>query len=734
VSYFYSNQKNIGPQGFMGPTGATGENGPTGARGPIGPIGPIGEAGPTGPTGPRGVPGLHGVTGPTGPIGLTGKQGTTFNIESENITPWTAQWLPLNNGFDNIVTFEGQVYRYTGPIPTTAPTLLPNTPGGPFELLGTPGQFGPQGAQGVTGLTGITGLQGSIGATGLTGARGPRGVRGATGLTGPTGPNGEDAASYANVVIWDDAALMRLSATEPIIVNTIVYYPPTDELYVSLVNHPTQAPGPTNPEFRLLFDFSNDGPTGATGATGATGVPGQPGQEGETGSTGATGATGAMGSRGATGAAGSPGITGPTGLTGEQGTTGEPGFNYQEPELWSDVELEAMIPAGTYVIYQSVIYLSIYNIPKPANGMYITPDIDNVNWDASFGVPVPGVPGVTGATGAVGESYPGATGAIGATGDRGLAGTTGATGATGISTLNIQAYDSTRTYNKGELVAYNGQLYLVIEDGVSVNPEWTDWQRFYTLLIPSGGLGLTGPQGIQGPIGSVGVTGATGATGNTGITGASGETGPTGNAGPKGPTGNTGPQGETGDMGEAGPRGNVGLKGLTGMTGAIGPQGFTGPQGLQGLQGDNFPTVGSLYNIVDYPINSGTLIFQNIGTRSVAEIWGYDISTRYAAGSTVNAIGFNIYTPGVYQVYFDNSSENPNNGYMNICKNVNGIDYSYNDVRVYNSYSVQLNILMTFTESDFTTGNPYVYVNLMSGNNNARIYFNIFKLSNVALN
>ena len=109
-----------------------------------------------------------------------------------------------------------------------------------------------------------------------------------------------------------------------------------------------------------------------------------------------------------------------------------------------------------------------------------------------------------------------------------------------------------RSYCAGQLVVYQGSLYLV-----NVN-------------CPQG---LPGESGDFTPIATVGPTGPTGPTGATGEIGPTGPTGPTGATGEIGPTGPTGPIGATGDVGPTGPTGPIGA------TGDVGPTGPTGPTG-----------------------------------------------------------------------------------------------------------------------------------------------------------
>lgn len=126
-----------------------------------------------------------------------------------------------------------------------------------------------------------------------------------------------------------------------------------------------------------------------------------------------------------------------------------------------------------------------------------------------------------------------------------------------------------RQYAAGQLVVYQGQLYLVnVNCPLGLPGESDDFTPIST-LGPTGPTGPTGPAGpSDGVTGPTGATGATGPTGPTGATGATGATGPTGPTGATGATGPTGPTGATGATGATGP---------TGATGATGPTGPTGP-------------------------------------------------------------------------------------------------------------------------------------------------------------
>lgn len=77
------------------------------------------------------------------------------------------------------------------------------------------------------------------------------------------------------------------------------------------------------------------------------------------------------------------------------------------------------------------------------------------------------------------------------------------------------------TYRAGQLVTYQGYLYVANVDGAAGTPGAS---LDFTLLSTLQPVGPTGPAGPAGPMGP---TGPAGMTGMTGQTGAVGPTGPT---------------------------------------------------------------------------------------------------------------------------------------------------------------------------------------------------------------
>ena len=79
-------------------------------------------------------------------------------------------------------------------------------------------------------------------------------------------------------------------------------------------------------------------------------------------------------------------------------------------------------------------------------------------------------------------------------------------------------------YQAGQLVTYNGYLYVAnVDNAAGVPGESAD----FTLLSTLQPVGPTGPVGPVGPTGPTGPAGQPGAPGQTGLPGATGPTGPT---------------------------------------------------------------------------------------------------------------------------------------------------------------------------------------------------------------
>ncbi len=170
----------------------------------------------------------------------------------------------------------------------------------------------------------------------------------------------------------------------------------------------------------------------------------------------------------------------------------------------------------------------------------------------------------------------------------------------------VQRYSQpdSATYKPGQLVTYQGKLYLVENAPATGTPGGSPPNPNYRDLSGSGAPGPTGPtgpqgtqgpqglqgvpgtQGIAGPKGDPGPQGAAGPAGAQGLQGVQGAQGTPGAAGVQGPQGATGPQGSAGTPGAQGTPGTTGVTGPTGTTGVTGPQGPNGTMGPQGPQGD----------------------------------------------------------------------------------------------------------------------------------------------------
>lgn len=161
--------------------------------------------------------------------------------------------------------------------------------------------------------------------------------------------------------------------------------------------------------------------------------------------------------------------------------------------------------------------------PYSATYIYTHPDLtqDTVaRWDEGdltdftdefIPVGIVGPAGSAGATGGAGST--GATGATGATGSAGATGATGATGPTGptgpagppgTNAFTIQGqWDASTTYEPGDVVTYNGSVYLSIQTGSNHNPLsdtafWTSLMLDASIVVPQNYY----PVVIAGPDGS----------------------------------------------------------------------------------------------------------------------------------------------------------------------------------------------------------------------------------------
>ena len=227
-----------------------------------------------------------------------------------------------------------------------------------------------------------------------------------------------------------------------------------------------------------------------------------------------------------------------------------------------------------------------------------------------------------------------------------------------VSLVPRGKYDSAATYDRLDLVEYEGSSYLVLMNGITgVTPAEGP---SYMLAASKGGEGGIGPAGPQGPQGGIGPQGP---QGNTGPQGPQGDVGPQGPKGDPGADGTsftvlgrydtlaalkaahpTGSEGEAWAVGSAedndiylwdvdegdwnsvgslqGPPGPQGPSGPKGDTGAEGPTGPPGPPGAGGAQGEPGPKASEI--TVTIPASgwsNGTQTVNNAGL--LANGYGY---------------------------------------------------------------------------------------------------------------
>jgi hypothetical protein len=220
---------------------------------------------------------------------------------------------------------------YTGPTgPTGADSTVPG-PQGPQGVVGPEGPMGAQGPQGTKGDTGNTGPagadstvpgpqgpQGVKGDTGNTGATGPQGAQGNPGPTGPQGATGTGILMKGSVATTANLPSSGNQQGDAYIVQA------DDSLHIWngvawISGGSIQGPpGSTGAQ-------GIQGPQGVKGDPGATGPQGVQGPKGDKGDTGLTGPTGPTGSQGIQGPAGATGSQGPQGVKGDPGNTGPTG-------------------------------------------------------------------------------------------------------------------------------------------------------------------------------------------------------------------------------------------------------------------------------------------------------------------------------------------------------------------------------------------------------------------------
>lgn len=196
------------------------------------------------------------------------------------------------------------------------------------------------------------------------------------------------------------------------------------------------------------------GVRGDMGPQGEMGIPGPPGVRGNPGPPGIEGPRGPIGPKGDTGPIGCPGPIGPIGYEGPQGPPGVEG------------------PAGS---------------EGPAGKMGPQGPPGPRGCQGPQGIQGP-AGGPTGDTGPKGDA--GAVGATGATGPTGYTGPPGERGDVGPSGAVVEYYNEDSHYLEGQLMLYNGQIYIVnIDDPQGTPGESDDFTLFAKFTNPAPILG-----------------------------------------------------------------------------------------------------------------------------------------------------------------------------------------------------------------------------------------------------
>lgn len=171
--------------------------------------------------------------------------------------------------------------------------------------------------------------------------------------------------------------------------------------------------------------------------------------------------------------------------------------------------IQARTVTGVTNPYGSMYQYTIANLTQDTIARWDEGD-STVYVDELIPVGIIGPTGSTGAQGPIGNS--GATGATGATGAAGATGATGAAGATGATgpagppgtnAFNITgAWDSVTSYSPGDVVTFEGNVYLAIQSGQNHEPDtdtafWTSLSLQTSLVTPNNyyPVVIAGPEG-----------------------------------------------------------------------------------------------------------------------------------------------------------------------------------------------------------------------------------------------
>jgi hypothetical protein len=253
---------------------------------------------------------------------------------------------------------------------------------------------------------------------------------------------------------------------------------------------------------------------------------------------------------------GEAGTDGDDGIKGEPGIPGVPGAQGPAGPAGKDADVNEII---NLLITDSTFYLSLVNYLKVDQDFYdtllfmlqndpvfLTKIVNALKNDPDFVAACKGPKGDKGDTGPQGPK-----------GDKGNDGAQGPKGDKGDRGVNPRGtYDPTATYNIGDVVHYNGDLYYCIVNNPTGTP---DVSTGWILFVPRG---PKGDKGDKGDTGGQGPKGDKGDNGNDGAQGPKGDKGDNGGQGPKGDKGDKGDQGANGLNGNQGPKGDKGDPGL----------------------------------------------------------------------------------------------------------------------------------------------------------------------------
>lgn len=224
------------------------------------------------------------------------------------------------------------------------------------------------------------------------------------------------------------------------------------------------------------------------------------------------------------------------------------------------------------------------------------------------------------------------------------------------------AYDPEATYERLDMVRYDGRGYVVLADSIQgVTPE--DGENY--MLLVDKGAGAPGKDGVS-PTASVeqieggavltveDASGTTTATLRDGATGPEGPQGETGPQGPAGPQGETGPQGPAGPTGETGPQGPAGADGL-GVPAATAEDAGKVPMVLEdGSYGLIKPEDKPIY-LGTVPVSADTALYLAVPVKDYKKVVFLKERTSYNANLKTN-LWFGVFKTSIDNKYIGYSS------------------------------------------------------------------------------